>query len=339
MSHVTESVDALSDRLATVVAQGLGCSTVTIRDLRRLTGGASRETWSFSAAHGDAVDELILRRAPAGALAAKSSAELMMLEAAAIREAARVGVPEPEVIAADGDPTVLGAPFIIMRRVAGETIARRILRDDAYADARRRIATQCGEILGMLHTMDPAALPGAPADDAMTALREMFDATAVVSPTLELAVRWLSAHRPKTRRTVVVHGDFRLGNLIVDEAGVAAVLDWELVHLGDPMEDLGWLCVRAWRFGGDGPVAGAGSYEELFGSYERASGHAVDPAVVKWWELYGTVRWGVICTLQANRHLSGAERSVELAAIGRRICEQEYDALGLLEELMEVVTR
>jgi aminoglycoside phosphotransferase (APT) family kinase protein len=331
---VIDTVDALGERLAAVVAAGLGAGTVEIRDLRKLTGGASRETWSFDAVNGETVEPLILRRAPAGALTAKSSGELMMLEAAAMREAARVGVPEPELIAADGDPAVLGAPFIVMRRVAGETIARRILRDDAYADARRRLASQCGEILGALHSMNPDALAEAAIDDPLTALREMFETTAVVSPTLELAVRWLSTHRPGTTRTVVVHGDFRLGNLIVDEAGVAAVLDWELVHLGDPMEDLGWLCVRAWRFGGEGPVAGTGSYDELFESYEKASGYPVDPAVAKWWELYGTVRWGVICTLQAHRHLSGAERSVELAAIGRRICEQEYDALNLLEELM-----
>jgi aminoglycoside phosphotransferase (APT) family kinase protein len=162
----------------------------------------------------------------------------------------------------------------------------------------------------------------------------MFEDTAVVSPTLELAFRWLVLNRPEPTRKVVVHGDFRLGNLIIDEQGIAAVLDWELVHLGDPMEDLGWLCTRAWRFGGAGPVAGVGSYDELFEAYEKASGFAVDPVVATWWELYGTVKWGVICVVQANRHLSGAERSVELAAIGRRLCEQEYDALHLLEELV-----
>jgi aminoglycoside phosphotransferase (APT) family kinase protein len=332
--NVSDTVDDLASRLTGVLRAAVGGSDAEVHGLRRLTGGASRETWSFDLHHGGTTDELILRRAPAGAPANKASGDLMLLEAAAIREAARVGVPEPEILAAESDVGVLGTPFIVMRRVAGETIARRILRDEQFATARSRIAGQCGAILGALHTMDTAVVPGAPDIDALTVLRAMFEDTKVVSPTLELAFRWLRANRPESTRKVVVHGDFRLGNLIIDEQGVAAVLDWELVHLGDPMEDLGWLCVRAWRFGGPQPVAGVGPYDELFAAYVKASGVAIDPAVVQWWELYGTVKWGVICIVQANRHLSGAERSVELAAIGRRLCEQEYDALHLLEELV-----
>jgi aminoglycoside phosphotransferase (APT) family kinase protein len=131
----------------------------------------------------------------------------------------------------------------------------------------------------------------------------------------------------------VVHGDFRNGNLVVGPDGVRAVLDWELVHVGDPMEDLGWLCTRAWRFGGAPPVGGFGEYDDLVAAYEKRSGVAVDRDVLRWWELLGTVKWGVICVVQANRHLVGGQRSVELAAIGRRVCEQEYDCLNLLEEL------
>jgi len=98
------------------------------------------------------------------------------------------------------------------------------------------------------------------------------------------------------------------------------------------MQDLGYLCVRAWRFGGDGPVGGFGSYEDLFAGYERISGRAVDRDAVRWWEVFGSVWWGGACMLQAWRHLSGGERSVELAAIGRRVSEQEYDVLVGLEE-------
>ncbi len=328
------TVEELRDQLASVLMPSFG-EAVEIRDLRRLTGGASRETWSFDAAHADGIDPLILRRAPAGAPADKASADLMLREAAAMREASRVGVPEPELLATGDDSSELRAPFIVMRRIDGETIGRRILRDEQYVDARPRIASQCGAILGALHTMDPKTVAGAPDLDALAALRAMFEETGVVSPTLELAFRWLATHRPESSRKVVVHGDFRLGNLIIDRSGVAAVLDWELLHLGDPMEDLGWLCVRAWRFGGEQPVAGVGTYDQLFTAYEQTSGHPVDRTVAKWWELYGTVRWGVICILQANRHLKGAERSIELAAIGRRLCEQEYDTLGLLEELLQ----
>jgi len=127
-----------------------------------------------------------------------------------------------------------------------------------------------------------------------------------------------------------VHGDFRLGNFVVGPDGLRAVLDWELVHAGDPTEDLGWLCVKSWRFGRRPPVGGVGRYEELFAAYERETGRPVDPDVVRWWEVFGTLRWGIICILQALRHLSGSRRSVELATIGRRVCETEHDLLLLL---------
>jgi hypothetical protein len=129
----------------------------------------------------------------------------------------------------------------------------------------------------------------------------------------------------------VVHGDFRLGNVLVGDRGLAAVLDWELAHVGDPAEDLGWLCVRAWRFGGAAPVAGLGEREDLLAGYAAAGGRPIDPGVLRWWEVLGTLRWGAICMLQAQVHLSGGSRSVELAAIGRRTCEAEYDLWLLLE--------
>ena len=144
---------------------------------------------------------------------------------------------------------------------------------------------------------------------------------------LPLAGRATGRRRPAT---AVVHGDFRLGNLIVDGDGLRAVLDWELAHLGDPMEDLGWLCVKAWRFGGRAPVAGFGEYEDLFDAYGEASGRPVDPEVVRWWEVLGTLKWGIMCIMQANAHLTGTSRSHELAAIGRRVCENEHDLLALL---------
>jgi aminoglycoside phosphotransferase (APT) family kinase protein len=128
-----------------------------------------------------------------------------------------------------------------------------------------------------------------------------------------------------------VHGDFRLGNVIVGTDGLAAVIDWELAHLGDPMEDLGWLCTKAWRFGSPHPVAGLGQYRELMDAYEEASGVAVDPDELLWWEVVGTLKWGIMCIGQANAHTSGVARSHELAAIGRRVCENEHDLFLALE--------
>jgi aminoglycoside phosphotransferase (APT) family kinase protein len=167
-------------------------------------------------------------------------------------------------------------------------------------------------------------------EDQVASYRTVLDSLGEPHPAFELGFRWLERNRPPTERTVVVHGDFRHGNLIIGPDGVRAVIDWELAHAGDPMEDLGWLCVKAWRFGAARPVGGFGSYEQLFEAYGEAAGVAVDPDVVRWWEALGTLKWGIMCIMQASRHLSGLSRSVELAAIGRRVCENEHDLLSLL---------
>ncbi len=150
-------------------------------------------------------------------------------------------------------------------------------------------------------------------------------------PMLELVRRWLIDHRPPPAEPVVVHGDFRLGNLIVGDDGLRAVIDWELAHLGDPMEDLGWLCVKAWRFGQRAAGRRARRLRRVVRGVQAAGGAAVDPDVVRWWEVLGTWKWAVMCVLQASVHLSGAARSHELAAIGRRVCENEHDLFLALE--------
>jgi aminoglycoside phosphotransferase (APT) family kinase protein len=259
----------------------------------------------------------------------------MSIEATALRAARAAGVPEPEVVAFADDPAALGAAYIVMERVEGETLARRILRDDAFAAVRPRLAEDCGEILGRIHAIAPEEVPGLRRPDVLAELRETLASVADASPALELGLRWLAEHRPpEPARDAIVHGDFRNGNLIIGPDGIRAVLDWELAHLGDPMQDLGWLCVRAWRFGAEPPVGGFGDRDALFRGYERTSGQAVDPDVVRWWELFGTVWWGAGCLQQAWRHLSGGERSVELAAIGRRAWEQEYDVMLILDGLL-----
>jgi aminoglycoside phosphotransferase (APT) family kinase protein len=183
----------------------------------------------------------------------------------------------------------------------------------------------------MLHAVDPAPVPGLPAVDQVAQYRELLDTLGQPHPTFELALRWLEDHRPAPTGAALVHGDFRLGNVIVGEEGLRAVLDWELAHIGDPMEDLGWLCVKAWRFGSRLPVAGVGEYRQLFEAYEAASGAVVDADVVRWWEVLGTVKWGVMCIVQTSVHLNGMSRSHELATIGRRVCENEYDVFLALD--------
>lgn len=293
----------------------------SINGLTRLSGGASRDTWRF-AADGR---QLILQRQR------DSDERDMSIEVAAVRAAAAAGVPTATIVAASIDRGDLGAAYMILTFVAGETTPRKILRDDAYASARGALASQLAEALVRIHGIDEAAVPGLVEVDQVERYREVLDTLGQPHPTFELALRWLDANRPPATGRTVVHGDFRLGNVLVDGDGLRAVLDWELVHLGDPMEDLGWMCVKAWRFGSPLPVAGVARYDELFAAYEAAGGGPVDQAIVRWWEVLGTVKWGIMCIMQANAHLSGTTRSHELAAIGRRVCENEHDVFLALE--------
>jgi aminoglycoside phosphotransferase (APT) family kinase protein len=311
--------------LAAALSEVLG--PVTVAGLTRLSGGASRQTWSFDAVAADGSRaELVLRRDPPGRPGEPGA---MSREALVIGRARAAGLAVPEVLVATEDPARWGTAGLVMRRVAGETIARRILRDDLYRPARSRLVGQVGAFAAGLHALPvPAGLPAA---DPLAALRAELAGFEHVSPVFELALETLEAQRPPARQPVIVHGDLRLGNLIVGPDGLRAVLDWELVHAGDPAEDLGWFCVKAWRFGVDAPAAGLGRREELLAAYRDAGGAAVTLDELRWWEILGTLRWGVICMTQARAHLSGAQRSVELAAIGRRACEQEWDLLLLLE--------
>ena len=314
-----EDVGALS----AAVARLLGLPAAEVEGLTRLSGGASRETWSFEAGG----RELILRRDPPGRPSPPGG---MAHEAAAMRACTRAGLPVPEVLA-DDDGTVLGTAGLVMTRVDGEALARRILRDDAYASARPRLADQLGTFLAGLHAVDPGEVPGLDTTEPLAQYWAAYESIDDVSPTFEAARRWLETHRPDPpERAVIVHGDLRLGNVLVGPDGLTAVLDWELLHLGDPVEDLAWVCVRAWRFGSPLPVAGVGTVEQLLGAYEAAGGSAVDRDAFRWWLVQKTLQWGIQCMGQAAAHLLGLARSVELAAVGRRVAEQEWDLVELL---------
>jgi aminoglycoside phosphotransferase (APT) family kinase protein len=187
--------------------------------------------------------------------------------------------------------------------------------------------------LARIHAIDVSHVAQLQPEDQLGSLRTFYDMLEPdmgAHPAFELGFRRLEQLRPSVRTDVVVHGDYRFGNLIVDDQGLVAALDWELAHLGDPMEDLAWFSIRAWTFGGPGEVAGMSTVDDLVTSYEQASGVAIDRAVLQWWRVVETLRWGIICMMQAHTHLSGASRSVELATIGRRVCETEYDLLELL---------
>ena len=319
------TADSLRDRLPGVLGPVLGGS-VTVSNPQALTGGASRSTWALEAVTDRGSRALILRTGPPDDVHAS-----MELEAVAQRLAAAQGAPVSHVLLADNATTALGLPFLVCDFIDGETIAPRILRK-LDAAARDRLLEQCAHALAAIHRVDPAGVE-LRHHDQMAVWRGQLAATGETTATFEWALRWLATNRPPPSPPVMVHGDFRMGNLIVRDDRLAAVLDWELVHTGEIYEDLAWFCIRAWRFGAPQSLGagGLGSIERFLSAYERASATTVNRVRMRWWLIRATLSWGIICRYQAERHLSGQTRSVELAAIGRRVCETEWDLLDLLE--------
>ena len=320
-----------------------GAVEVSIDGVRRMTGGAVRETWALDArvTHPDGRRET-LRLAWLGFRGAGHRQFGPREEFALLRAAFEAFVPVPRPFWQGETPT--GQPFYVTERVEGETIGRKIVRDDRFRYARAALPAQLGAALASVHRIplgdELAFLPVPPLDrlPARWELERLEDLYRTLTPdphpAFELALRWLVRNAPADpgRRTLV-HGDFRIGNVIVGEEGLRAVLDWELAHVGDPMEDLGWLCVRSWRFGADHlSVGGVGTREDLFEAYGQASGLAVDPARVRFWEVYGNLRWGVFTIAQARFFLDGGGGNVEHAAIGRRTAETEWEILELIGE-------
>ncbi|HTR84257.1 MAG TPA: phosphotransferase family protein [Reyranella sp.] len=335
--HTSSEADQVAAALARAASRHFG-GLATIEGIGRESGGASRQTWSFDALVTGARHALILRRDPpsnASTDRERSGSLERSVEFRVLRAAFNAGARAPEVLFELVPEDGLGEGFV-MRRVGGTAIARKLLRDAPYAGARPKIAGQLGEILARIHATPIKTLPPLrhrQAADHIEELRRLLDVLGQPQPVFELALSWLNRRKPAPVAPLLVHGDYRTGNYLADETGVTAILDWEGAHLGDPVEDLGWVCVKSWRFGAvDRPAGGFGSREDLWSAYERAGGGKVEPKRAHWWEVFGTVRWGIICHTQAYKHLSGAQKSMELASIGRRGVETEVDLLQLLKD-------
>lgn len=324
MTEAARLSQLLASRLQTLWGE-----PVEITGVQQLAGGASRESWGAAARMADGAQRrlILLRDMKGVGEAGGGSARRgdVALQAAAMTAAMQAGVPVPKVY--DHGSEGLGGPYLLTERLDGETIPRRLLRDDAYAAVRPGLARRLGEVLARIHQVDPDTVPGLPRVDALSQAAGMYEDFAEPRPALEIALRWLAGHRPRPSGDTLVHGDFRTGNLMVGEDGLRGVLDWELAHRGDPMHDLGWLCTKAWRFGSANPVGGFGARADLMAGYAAGGGVPPDQATQQWWELYGTVRWALLCRRQAARYLADSEPSIELAVLGRRVCEQEYDVL------------
>ena len=306
-----------------------------IENVVRLSGGASQETWSLDAVAREQTFALILRRAPGGAPRVPgqgANSVPLETEALVIEAARKAGAAAPRVrhVLTPEDDVGIG---YVMDRLEGETIARKILRDDAFASVRPKLARQCGEILARIHAVDIEPLRDVlNVVDGLTQLRryrDLYDAYDYPHPVFELAFQWLEPRLAQTGRRTLVHGDFRHGNILIAPTGVVAALDWELTHIGDPLEDVGWICTNSWRFGvAEKVVGGFGDLEDLLAGYEAAGGGAIEPEAVRSWIVYGSLKWGVMCmSMYQGFRLDG---SVERAAIGRRSSETEIDLINLI---------
>ncbi len=303
-----------------------------IETLHRLSGGASQETWAFDAVVNGGIEPLILRRSPGARIAEGTQAVPLETEALVIETAHARGVPAPRVRYVLKAEDNAGCGYV-MDRLEGETIARKILRDAAFAGVRPKLARQCGEILAQIHAVDTA-----PLSDVLQTLdgpaqlrryRELYDSYNYPHPVFEFAFKWLEPRLKSADRLTLVHGDFRLGNLLIGSRAIEAVLDWELTHIGDPLEDLGWLCTRSWRFGQhDKAVGGFGEVEDLLSAYAAAGGVDVEREALRSWLVFGSLKWGIMCMTMYQGFLR--DRSVERAAIGRRCSETESDLLALI---------
>ena len=317
-------MEEFSQSLTRFVARILG-GDGRHENLHRLTGGANMESWSFDYAG----QGYVLRRSP--------SAELMAgrtygheVEAAIVRAAFAAGVKAPEIVGEIEPPDALGTGFAMLR-VEAEVNPAKILANPVpslLADLARELAS--------IHAVPLASLPDIPSPDAISLVAELkarFVEYGGDRPVMALAFKWLEDHIPAPVAPVLLHGDFRMGNIMADTNGLAAVLDWELAHLGDRHQDLAFGCINSWRFGYiDRPAFGIGVLADFWAAYARESGVAADPARFRWWLVYSTLWWGICCLQMAEIWRSGLDASLERAVIGRRASETEVDLLMLLEE-------
>jgi aminoglycoside phosphotransferase (APT) family kinase protein len=314
---------------------------VRVDGLTPATAGARRHNVLFDAHHAGKTTPLCATITPNAAVQVMGAE----VEASCLQFAEAAGAPAPHVHGVSSDPSFAGGPFFITSRIDGETIPRRVLRlIEAHPGLGERLGHQCGEALARLHGADTRGANDAlarpdgvtPSEQALRGADLLFEGLLQPSLAFRLAFQWLERNQPPPPQQLsLVHGDFRNGNLIVGEDGLRAALDWELTHIGDPMEDLGWMCQRMWRFRNDSlEVGGFAGRDALRAGYEAAGG-TWNEASFHWWKTMGTLRWGMGLAGQAAAHINGAVRSIVMAASGRRVAELEYDTLMLLRSAFE----
>lgn len=313
--------------------------TLRITGADKLSGGAIQQNWALDVESREGPERWVLRTDSAATLAVSlpRAAEFALLRAA--RDAG-VTVPQPLFLCEDS--SVIGAPFFVMRRANGTAAGHRVVKDSTLGGGREKLAHALGLELARIHRImpprDDLGFLGAPPADAgvaaIAAMRARLDAAGTPRPVIEWGLRALERNAPPPVPPVLVHNDYRTGNVMLDAGGITAVLDWEFAAWGDAHTDLGWFCAKCWRFGNDAQEAGGiGPRADFYAGYAAGSGAPVDEARAQWWELMAHIRWAVIAADQAQRHISGEERSLELALTGHIVPELEWEILAMTEAL------
>lgn len=326
------SNDEIAGQLTEVLTTA-GWSGFRIEGVQRLSAGTNRETFRVAiAGAAPSTDEttqsagLILQRSRLGADPRLSSC---LREGQLLDALVDPAVKAPSVVAMGDAESPIGRDFVITKAIDGETIARKVLRDPDLAQARDVGVRDCAHALAAIHRTDLDAVAGflPEVEDSLDVQQHLWSDLQRHEPVLCYAFRWLAENRPPETGRTLVHGDFRLGNLIFDAQGLAAVLDWELAHVGDPALDLGWFCATPWRFGSPASAGGLGSRQELLDAYAAAGGQPIDLGRLLWWEVVANLRWGVICAQMGFAAPFAGSGALELAVVGRRFAEAEYDTL------------
>jgi aminoglycoside phosphotransferase (APT) family kinase protein len=301
------------------VIEALAARLGAVASVRLLPGGASKEAWAVDLVDGTS---LLVRRAGVGVI--HRDTLTLEQEFEVLQAAVAAGVAAPRPVEYLGE--IEGREAFAMERVDGETIGRRIVRRPPPS-----LPEQMADQLARIHSIPP--LEFLPRGDAVGRFYDELDSVGEPHPAIEYGLRWVRERLEPKRLPSFCHGDFRIGNLAVSERGLVSVLDWEFAHVGDPVEDVAWPLVRAWRFGADERrLGGVGDVEPYLERYNELTGHDVSLEELAVWEVFGNVKWAIGCLRQCRRHLDGQDRSVEYAVLGRLAAEMEYELLDLIEQ-------
>jgi aminoglycoside phosphotransferase (APT) family kinase protein len=334
----------LAEVFSHFVVHQSGARSAKVIAFNKLSGGAIQDNFGLSleieGGMQSGLQEFVVRQdAPSGIAESLSRPEEFRVLEAAFK--AGVTVPEPLWLCEDLD--VSGQLFYVMTRADGSASPRKLVKSDLTSEQRRTIVRRLGAELANLHTVRPPvrsldflALPdqGDAALSRVSTYRRHLQEIGEPHPVLEWALNWLEDNTPEPGPTVLCHCDFRTGNYMIADEKLTAILDWEFAAWSDPAEDLGWFCSRSWRFGANEREAGGvGEKADFLNGYREAGGSDIDPAAVSYWEVMALMRWAIIALQQARRHISGGQRSLELALTGRMVAQMEFDLLTQIQEL------